>query len=112
MNLSNVYPKTVYFCDCLKVTIVEKCKKGCSLQDLVNQINGSGNAIIYCSRCGTGKQDVVLCCANHLAMAAYTVQYHANDSVVTQMMDKSYCLNCIKLYLRTNYEKFSSKVNI
>ena len=112
MNLSNVYPKTVYFCDCLKVTIVEKCKKGCSLQDLVNQINNSGNATIYCSRCGDGKQDVVLSCANHLAMGTYTVQYNANDIVVILSTDKSYCLNCIKQYLRRNYGKFLSKVNI
>ena len=111
MNLSNIYPETVYFCDCLKVTIVEKCK-GCSLQDLVNQINNSGSSIIYCSRCGDGKQDVVLSCANHLAMGTYTVQYNANDSALMVTTDKSYCLNCIKGYLRRNYAKFLSKVNI
>ena len=112
MNLSNVYPKTVYFCDCLKVTIVEKCKKGCSLQDLVNQINDSGNSIIYCSRCGDGKQDVVLSCCNHLAMETYVIQYVENDSVAMVATDKLFCLSCIKCYLRKNYDKFLSKVNI
>ena len=113
MNLSNVYPKTVYFCNCLTL-VIEKCKKGCSLQDLVNEINNNDTAdtIIYCSRCGDAKQDVVFSCGNHLTMETYFVQYVANDCVAMAAMDKLFCLSCIKRYLRRHYGKFLSKVNI
>ena len=113
MDLSNVYPKTVYFCDCLKM-VIEKCKKESSLQDLVNEINDSntGDSIIYCSRCGDAKQDVVLSCANHLAMGTFVIQYVKNDSVAMAVTDKLFCLSCIKRYLRHHYGKFLSKVNI
>ena len=113
MNLSNIYPETVYFCNCLKM-VMQKCKKGCSLQDLCNEINNNdtGDSIIYCSKCGDGKQDVVLSCSNHLAMGTYTVQYVENDSVAMTVTDNFSCLNCIKNYLRRNYHKLSFKVNI
>ena len=113
MNLSNFYPETVYFCNCLKL-IVEKCKKASSLQDLCNEINNNdtGDSIIYCSRCGDDKQDAVLSCGNHLAMGTYVVQYVQNDSVAMVATDKLFCLNCIKRYLRRNYDKFLSKANI
>ena len=113
MNLSNFYPKTVYFCNCLTM-VVEKSKKGCSLQDLCNEINNNdtGDSIIYCSRCADGKKDVVLSCVNHLAMGTYVIQYVENDSVAMVATDKLFCLSCIKRYLRMNYDKFLSKVNI
>ena len=112
MNLSNFYPKTVYFCNCLQM-IIEKCKKGCSLQDLCNKINNNDTGdITYCSKCGDGKQDVVLTCGNHLAMGNFLIQYVENDSVVMVAEDKLFCLSCIKRYLRKNYDKFLSKVNI
>ena len=111
-NLSNVYPKTVYFCNCLKM-VMEKCKKGCSLQDLCNEINNNdtGDNIIYCSKCGDDKQDVIFSCTNHLAMGTFVIQYVENDAITMQMKDKLFCLSCIKRYLRKNYDKFLSKVN-
>ena len=113
-NLSNFYPKTVYFCNCLKM-VIEKCKKASSLQDLCNEINNNNdtrNDIIYCSRCGDAKQDVVLSCSDHLAMGTFVVQYVKNESVAMTAKDKQFCLSCIKRYLRKNYHKFLSKVNI
>ena len=113
MDLKNFYPKTVYFCNCLKM-VMEKCKKGCSLQDLCNEINNNdtGDSIIYCSKCGDGKQDVVLSCGNHLAMGTYIIQYVENDSVAIAVTDELFCLSCIKRYLHRHYGKFLSKVNI
>ena len=113
MNLSNFYPKTVYFCNCLKM-VMEKCKKGCSLQDLCNEINNNntGDSTIYCSKCGDGKQHVIFSCSNHLAMGTFVIQYVENDSTLMVAKDKHFCMNCIKRYLRQNYHKFLSKVNI
>ena len=112
MNLSNFYPETVYFCNCLKM-VMEKCKKASSLQDLCNEINNNDtDDIIYCSRCGDCKKDVVLSCCNHLAMGTFVIQHVENDSVAMVAKDKHFCLSCIKRYLRKNYDKFLSKVNI
>ena len=113
INLSNFYPKTVYFCNCLKI-VIEKCEKGCSLQDLCNQINDNdtGSNIIYCARCGDSKQDVVLSCCGHKPMATFVIQYTANNARTMQVTDRHFCLSCIKRYLRRNYYKFLSKVNI
>ena len=113
MNLSNFYPKTVYFCNCLQL-VVEKCKKGCSLQDLCNQINDNDTAdgIIYCSKCGDGKQDVVFSCSDHLSMGTFRVQFVKNECVTMVAQDKHFCLTCIKRFLSKNYDKFLSKVNI
>ena len=111
-NLSNVYPKTVYFCNCLK-TVIEKCKKASSLQDLCNEINNNdtGDSIIYCSKCGDGKQDAVFSCSDHLSMGSFVVQYVDNESVRMVAQDKHFCLTCIKRHLSKNYDKFLSKVN-
>ena len=111
MNLSNVYPETVYFCNCLKM-VMEKCKKASSLQDLCNEINNNGDGIIYCSKCGDGKQDVVFSCSNHLSMGTFRVQYVQNECVTMVAQDKHFCLTCIKRFLRKNYDQFLSKVNI
>ena len=112
-TLSNFYPKTVYFCNCLKM-VIEKCEKGCSLQDLCNQINNNntGNNVIYCAKCGDGKQDAVVSCCDHLAMGSFLIQYTENDAVAIEIKDELFCLTCIKRYLRKNYYKFLSKVNI
>ena len=111
MNLSNFYPETVYFCDCLTL-VIEKCKKGCSLQDLCNEINNNDiGDTIYCSKCGDGKQNVVFSCGNHLVMVSYATQ-NGNDRVVVITNDKHFCFSCIKSYLRRHYGKFLSKVNI
>ena len=113
INLSNFYPKTVYFCNCLKM-VIEKCEKGCSLQDLCNQINenDTGDNIIYCAKCGDGKQDVVLSCCNHIPMGTFVIQYTANNAAAMTITDRHFCLFCIKKYLRQKYYKFLSKVNI
>ena len=113
ITLSNFYPQTVYFCDCLKM-VMEKCKKVCSLQDLCNEINDddTGDNIIYCAKCGDGKQDVVLSCCDHIPMGTYTVQYISNNAMVMSAQEKHFCLRCIKSYLRKNYHKLLSKVNI
>ena len=111
MNLSNVYPETVYFCNCLKM-VMEKCKKASSLQDLCNEINNNGDGIIYCSKCGDGKQDVVFSCSDHLSMGTFIVQYVQNECVSMVAQDKHFCLTCIKRFLSKNYAKFLSKVNI
>ena len=113
MNLSNIYPETVYFCNCLKM-VMQKCKKGCSLQDLCNEINNNDTAdgIIYCSKCGDGKQHVALSCTDHLAMGTFVIQYVENNSVAMAAKDKHFCLSCIKCFLRKNYDKFLFKVNI
>ena len=111
-NLSNVYPKTVYFCNCLKM-VVDKCKKASSLQDLCNEINNNdtGDSIIYCSKCGDGKQDVVFSCSDHLSMGTFVVQFVQNQCVTMVAQDKHFCLTCIKRHLNNNYDKFLSKVN-
>ena len=112
-NLSNVYPKTVYFCNCLKM-VIDKCKKSCSLQDLCNEINkdDTGDNVIYCSMCGPGKQDVVLSCCHHIPMGTYNIQYVKNDVRTMKVTSEHFCLNCIKIYLRKNYHRFLSKLNI
>ena len=110
-DLNKFYPRTVYFCNCLKV-LMEKCKKGCSLQDLCNQINdgNTNDNIIYCVKCGDNKQDVVLSCSGHNPMLSFTIQYTANDASAMQITDGHFCLSCIKFYLRKNYYKFPFKV--
>ena len=110
MNLSNFYPETVYFCDCLTL-VIEKCKKGFSLQDLCDEINNDDTCnTFYCSKCGDGKQNVVFSCGNHIAMGTYTIQ-NGNDRVEL-INDEPFCLRCIKYYLRCHYGKFLSRVNI
>ena len=113
INLSNFYPKTVYFCNCLK-KVMEKCEKGCSLQELCNQINDgdTDDNIIYCAKCGDTKQDVVLSCCGHIPMTTFVIQNTANNACVMQVTDRHFCLSCIKKYLRKNYYKFLSKVDI
>ena len=113
MKLSNFHPKTVYFCNCLTM-VMEKCEKGCSLQDLTNQINDndSGDNIIYCAKCGDDKQNVVLSCYLHIPMETFIIQYTANNAAPMEIRSENFCLTCIKKYLRKNYCKFSSKVNI
>ena len=113
MNLSNFFPKTVYFCNCLQ-KVIEKCKKGCSLQDLCNEINDNdtGDDIIYCAKCGDGKQDVVLSCCAHIPIGTFTIQYVVNDAITMKYNDKQFCLTCIKRYLKKNFDKFLHKVNI
>ena len=112
-TLSNFFPKTVYFCDCLKM-VMEKCEKGCSLQDLCNLTNDNdtGDEIIYCVKCGDSKQDVVLSCCGHISMKTFVMQYIANDAVVMKIQDRHFCFSCIKKYLRKNYHIFLSKTNI
>ena len=113
ITLSNFYPETVYFCNCLKM-VIEKCEKGCSLQDLCNQMNDNdtGDNVIYCAKCDDGKQDVVLSCFSHIPMGTFVIQYSANDAAAMKIEDGLFCLTCIKRYLRKNYHKFLSKVNI
>ena len=110
MDFSNFYPKTVYFCNCLTM-VIEKCKKGSSLQNLCDEINknDTDDVTIYCSKCGDAKQDVVFSCGNH--MQARVIQIVEAD-VTLHVTEKHFCLNCIKRYLRDHYSKFSSKVNI
>ena len=112
-NLSNFFPKTVYFCDCLQ-KVIEKCEKGCSLQDLCNQINDNdtGDNIIFCAKCGDDKQNVVLSCYGHIPMATFTIQNMVNNAITVKVTNENFCLGCIKRYLQNNYCKFLSKVNI
>ena len=113
ITLSNFFPKTVYFCNCLKM-VIEKCEKGCSLQDLCNQINDNdtGDNVIYCAKCGDSKEDVVLSCCSHISMMSCVIQYTANNAVAMKIEDRHFCLSCIKRFLRKNFHNFLSKVNI
>ena len=112
-TLSNFYPKTVYFCDCLKLVIGE-CEKGSSLQDFCNEINNKqtrGNCI-YSVKCGVKKQDNVFSCLDHIPMGTFYVQYSTNDVRTLETINESFCLTCIKKYLRQNYNIFLFKTNI
>ena len=112
-NLSNFFPETVYFCDCLQM-VIEKCKKPCSLQDLCNEINNnnSDGEIIYCVKCGNEKKDVVFSCINHLTMGTFLIQSVAGDITVFETYSRHFCLLCIKKYLRKKYNIFKChKVN-
>ena len=110
MDFSNFYPETVYFCDCL-TSLIEKCKKGCSLQDLCDEINKDDTCnTFYCSKCGDAKQNVVFSCGDHLAMGTYTI--HDSNERVVLMNDEHLCMRCIKYYLRRHYGKLLSRVNI
>ena len=111
-NLSNFFPETVYFCDCLQM--VKKCKKTCSLQDLCNEINNndSNDETIYCVKCGNEKKDVVFSCCNHMAMGSFLIQTITNEATVFETDNRHFCLLCIKKYLRKKYHIFKShKVN-
>ena len=112
-TLSNFYPKTVYFCNCLKM-VIDECQKSSSLQDFCNEINdknSTGNCI-YSVKCGDKKQDNVFSCLNHILMGAFNIQYTANGVRELETLNESFCLTCIKKYLRQNYDKFLSKSNI
>ena len=112
-DLNNFYPETVYFCDCLKMVIAE-CEKGSSLQDFCNEINDKqtiGNCI-YSVRCGVKKQDNVFSCLNHIPMGSFQIQYTKNDVRKLETINESFCLICIKKYLRQNYNIFLFKTNI
>ena len=111
-DLSNFFPKTVYFCDCLRKTI-QICEKGSSLQHFCNQINknDTGDNIIYCAKCNTERQDVVFSCTGHMSMGTFTIQYVADSSIVMQIQDRHFCLLCIKKYLREKYLQFNFQDN-
>ena len=112
-SLSNFYPKTVYFCDCLKM-VIDECEKGSSLQDLCNDVNdkNSTDNCIYSVRCGDIKEDNVFSCLNHIPMGTFKIQYSANGVLQLETINESFCLTCIKKYLRRNYTKFMFKSNI
>ena len=100
-NLSNFFPETVYFCDCLQM-VIEKCKKPCSLQDLCNEINNndSDGEIIYCAKCGNEKKDVVFSCTNHMTMGTFFVQYTADNATVMQIQDTILFIVYQKIFTR------------
>ena len=110
-DISNFFPKTVYFCDCLQ-KIIEQCEKASSLQYFCNQINNNDtdDHIIYCSKCNDRK-DVVFSCTDHMSMGTFTIQYVADNSTIMQIQDTHFCLLCIKKYLRGKYYKFNSHNN-
>ena len=112
-TLSNFYPETVYFCDCLKM-VIGQCKKASSLQDFCNEINDkntTGNCI-YSVRCGDKKKDNAFSCLNHIPMGTFQIQYTKNDVKKLDTKNESFCLNCIKKYLRLKYNIFLFKSNI
>ena len=113
ITVSNFYPKTVYFCDCLKMAIGQ-CEKNSSLQDFLNEINdknSTGNCI-YSVKCGDKKQDNVFSCLNHIPMGTFNIQYTANGVRRLETLNSSFCLTCIKKYLRRNYDNFLFKSNM
>ena len=112
-DLNKFYPQTVYFCDCLKLVIGE-CKKPLSLQHFCNEINDkntTGNCI-YSVRCGDDKKDNVFSCLNHIPMGSFQIQYTKNGIKKLDTINESFCLICIKKYLRRNYAIFMFKTNI
>ena len=111
-DLSNFFPKKVYYCDCLQ-KLIEQCEKTSSLQHFCNQINenGTDDDIIYCTKCNDKRQDVVFSCTHHMSMGTFTIQYIADSSTVMRMQDRHFCLLCIKKYLRTKYANFNSHDN-
>ena len=111
-DLSNFFPQTVYFCDCLQM-VIEECKKPCSLQNLCNEINNNSNdsEIIYCVKCGNEKKDAVFSCINHLTMGSFLIQTIENDVTIFQTYNRHFCLVCIKKYLRKKYNIFKCKVS-
>ena len=110
--LSNFFPKTVYFCDCLKMVIAQ-CKKGSSLQDFCNEINEKQTTdnCIYSVRCGDKKQDNAFSCLYHIPMGNFYIQYTKNEVQELETINGRFCLICIKTYLRRNYNKFLFKTN-
>ena len=106
-DISNFFPKKVYFCGCLQ-EIIEQCEKGSSLQYFCNGINNnnSNDCIIYCAKCNDRK-DVVFSCIAHMPMGTFTIQYVADNSTVMQIQDTHFCLLCIKKYLQKDYYKFN-----
>ena len=112
-TLSNFYPETVYFCDCLKM-VIGQCKKASSLQDFCNEINDKNNTgnCIYSVKCGDKKQDNVFSCLNHIPMGTFNIQYTANGIRELEVLNESFCLTCIKKYLRKNFNNFLFKTNI
>ena len=112
-DLSNFFPKTVYFCDCLKM-VMSQCKKGSSLQDFCNEINNKQTTgdCIYSVRCSDKKEDNVFSCLRHIPMGTFQIQYTTNSVQRLETINESFCLICIKKYLRRNYENFLFKSNI
>ena len=112
-DLSNFYPETVYFCDCLKM-VIDECKKASSLQYFYNEINDKNNTgnCIYSVRCGDDKKDNVFSCFNHIPMGTFQIQYTKNSIKKLDTINESFCLICIKKYLRRHYNKFLFKTNI
>ena len=111
-DLSNFFPQTVYFCDCLK-TVIAQCPKSLSLQDFCNEINEkqTNDDCIYSVRCGFKKKDNVFSCLNHIPMGNFYIQYTKNEARELETSDGSFCLICIKTYLRRNYHNFLFKNN-
>ena len=108
-KLRDFSPRAVYFCDCLQETI-NNCSKSSSLQDICNEIDDSDSddKMIYCVRCGDGKQDVVFSCGNHLMMG--TIELHGNNVTLSKFSTGYYCLSCIKKYLQEKYYKFNCQI--
>ena len=105
-KLRDFFPGKVYFCDCLQETI-NNCSKSSSLQDICNEINDTDGKMIYCVKCGDGKQDVVFSCGNHLIMGTFAVELHGNNVTLIENSTVHYCFSCIKKYLQEKYYKFN-----
>ena len=107
-NLIDFFPKTVYYCDCLK-NIIKKCLKPCSLQHICDEINDCNGIIVYCARCGDNKEDVVFSCADHLLMGTFTAQF-LNGKVTVIETNRKYCFCCIKKNLQEKYYNYNSEI--
>ena len=121
MNLDkykNIFPQKVYYCSCLKNTVISCLADEIHcLADIcykISQINkNSFLSKIYFARCDDNKNAVV-CCSNHLAMVIVSLKrYDCTESfdksaasVYYHDETKTYCLGCVKNYLRLAYYSF------
>ena len=101
MKLSEIFPETVYRCNCL-TEVMQSClaSEVCSLKDICLELEKIGGEKIYCVLCGENKKDVVFSCRGHISMTVLTVELHGN-TVFT--LEEGHCLSCIKKYLEEKY---------
>lgn len=91
---SNMYPKSVYHCQCVAFQVKMCLIEGhYSLNDIIAYLNEKLNEThkIYASKCGN--DEVVFSCREHMSL----------KSVCEENDGGKRCLRCMKTYLKTAY---------